>query len=129
MQDNTPVILVVEDDRDIRNLMSAVLQKNGYLCSTASTSIEALHRFTDDIQLVVTDLNLPGDGVALIKSLRQIREVPLVIVTGFHRQYADRLDALGHITWLTKPIEFTSLLNIVKLELERSAKRMVLAGR
>ena len=129
MPDSTAQILVVEDDRDIRNLVSTVLEKNGYRCATASTAAEGLQRFTQDIRLVITDLNLPGDGIALIKSLRAVREVPLVILTGYHKQYADRLDQFGYITWLTKPIEFTSLLNVVKLELKRGALRPALAVR
>ena len=129
MQDTASQVLVVEDDREIRNLISTVLEKNGYRCATASTTAEGLERFTEDIRLVITDLNMPGDGVALIKSLRDIREVPLVILTGYHKQYAERLHQFGYITWLTKPIEFTSLLEVVKMELMRSARHPALAGR
>jgi DNA-binding response OmpR family regulator len=127
MQESATQILVVEDDRDIRNIVSTVLKKNGYECVTAATTAEALQRFTENIQLVITDLNLPGDGVALIKSLREIREVHIIILTGYHKQYAERLDQLGYITWLTKPIEITSLLDLVKMELTRTIRLPALA--
>jgi DNA-binding response OmpR family regulator len=128
MQENNAQILVVEDDRDIRNIVSTVLKKNGYECVTASTAAEGIERFAENIRLVITDLNMPGDGISLIKSLRDIREVPMIILTGYHKQYAERLDQFGYITWLTKPIEFTSLLNVVKMELKRSPRQPALAG-
>ena len=128
MQENAPQILVVEDDRDIRSIVSTVLKNNGYECATASGAAEGLARFTEDIRLVITDLNMPGDGISLIKSLRQVREVPIIILTGYHKQYADRLDQFGFITWLTKPIEFTSLVDVVKMELKRSPTRPALVS-
>ena len=127
MLEHTTQILVVEDDRDIRNIVSTVLKTNGYECATAGTAADALQRFTENIRLVITDLNLPGDGVTLIESLRKIRDVPIIILTGYHKQYAERLDHLGYITWLTKPIEITSLLDLVKMELTRTVRLPALA--
>lgn len=129
MQENNRQILVVEDDRDVRNMVSMVLKNNGYECATASNAAEGVERFTDDIRLVITDLNMPGGGIVLIKSLRQIREVPMIILTGYHKQYSEQLDQFGYITWLTKPIEFASLLNLVKMELNRGSRLPALAGR
>jgi DNA-binding response OmpR family regulator len=129
MQDAPPQILVVEDDRDIRNIVSAFLKNNRYECITANSAAQGLEKFTDDIRLVITDLNLPGDGIALIKALRRLREVPMVILTGYHKQYAERLDQFGYITWLTKPIEFTTLLDVIKMEMKRGERQPELAGR
>jgi len=119
MPQNVTRILVVDDDIDIRELIPTVLKPHGYECITASTAAEALEKFTDDIGLVITDLNMPSDGISLIKSLREISQVPIIILTAYRRKYSSQLEQFGYIAWLTKPIEFKSLLDIVKLELGR----------
>jgi two-component system OmpR family response regulator len=122
MRENNSQILVVEDDRDIRNIVSTVLRNNGYECVTAGTASEGIRAFTENIKLVITDLNMPGDGISMIRSLRAIRAVSMIILTGFHKDYAEQLDQFGYITWLTKPIEFASLLDLVKVELNRTLR-------
>ena len=129
MQHNATKILVVDDDLDIRELIPTVLKTNGYQCVTASNAAEALQRFTQDIALVITDLNMPSDGISLIKSLRQISEVPIIILTAYRKKFTEQLDEIGYIAWLTKPIEFKSLLDVVKLELGSSAARPELVRR
>ena len=50
MQESNAQILVVEDDRDIRNIVSTVLKKNGYECATASTAAEGIQAFGENIR-------------------------------------------------------------------------------
>jgi DNA-binding response OmpR family regulator len=129
MQESTTRILVVDDDLDIRQLIPTVLKSSGYACVTAGNAAEGLERFTQDISLVITDLNMPSDGISLIKSLREISQVPIIILTAYRKKYVQELDQIGYIAWLTKPIEFKSLLDLVKLELGRNAGRPELARR
>ena len=78
---------------------------------------EALSQFSDQIHLVITDLNMPGDGINLIKRIRKTSAVPIIIVSAFQSQYADRLRRMGHLVWLSKPLDFDSLLDAVVVEL------------
>jgi DNA-binding response OmpR family regulator len=121
MKTERPKILIIDNDEDIVRILSTVLAKQGYRCVAAGSGEEGLRQFSPDVRLVITDLNMPGDGIRLIKSIRKTSRVPIIVASAFHRQYADRLRGLGKLTWLTKPVEFDSLLSAVELELMQAA--------
>jgi DNA-binding response OmpR family regulator len=115
-----PAILVVDNDESIVEILCLMLVKHGYQCVAASTCDEGLRQFGSNIRLVITDLNMPGDGVSMIKSIRSVSKVPIVIVSAFQPQYSGRLRATSNMSWLPKPIEFDSLLNLVDLALTQN---------
>ena len=67
-------ILCVDDDADVRTVLSLLLQRAGYACEAVADGREALHRIgadRDGFGLVVTDHDMPGlDGLALVQALR-----------------------------------------------------------
>ena len=65
-------ILVVEDDKNTRKLLEAVLKKNGYLVHTAQDCQDALERMdTQHIDLILLDIMMPGmDGYEFTQTLR-----------------------------------------------------------
>ena len=82
--DGTPHILVVDDDREIRDLVSRFLVKHGLRATTAADGRE-MHAALQDqrIDLIVLDIMMPGeDGLQLCRDLRAARStVPIIMLT------------------------------------------------
>lgn len=86
--------LLVDDDRAIRTLVAAYLERAGYTVLTASDGEEGLSVFRlhqDDISLVVTDVRMPKlDGLHLADSILSVRpNLPVIFISGDMHQ-ADR---------------------------------------
>ena len=79
-------ILVVDDDPDIRALVSHTLRRDGFAVTDASCGAEALEVFTpDDFQLVISDIRMPEmSGIELLGEIkRKSPEVPVILITGY----------------------------------------------
>lgn len=79
-------ILIVEDDKNHRLLLTEGLEEEGYTTSAAASATEALAKIlATPPDLVVLDLGMPGmDGIELLEKLRQMdRRLPIVIYTGY----------------------------------------------
>jgi CheY-like chemotaxis protein len=79
-------ILVVDDDKTTRKLISLYLKAKGYEVVTAENGLDAMEKLgTENINLVVTDMNMPYmDGIELTKNLRaddNWKDLPIVMVT------------------------------------------------
>lgn len=121
---NKPLILVVEDDRAIRNLISTTLEMNCYAFHTAETGaasiIEAVSHQPD---VIILDLGLPDmDGVDIIKKVRTWSGVPIIVVSARSddRDKVSALDA-GADDYLTKPFSVDELLARLRVAIRRSA--------
>ena len=115
-------ILVIDDDPQIRTLLSEYLGENGLQVSVASNSAEMSEILNDEtIDLVVLDLRLAGeDGMAIARSLRDQSAIPIVMLTGV-RDEADRVMGLelGADDYLTKPFSPRELLARIRTVLRR----------
>jgi len=115
-------ILVIDDDPQIRTLLSEYLGENGLQVSVASNSAEMSKILNDEtIDLVVLDLRLAGeDGMAIARSLRDQSAIPIVMLTGV-RDEADRVMGLelGADDYLTKPFSPRELLARIRTVLRR----------
>lgn len=116
-------ILIVDDDRDIRNLLADYLDNNGYTTVTAAegnamwTALQA-----HQIDLVVLDLNLPGDdGLTLCRNLRSKSSLPVIMLTA-RGEPLDRILGLemGADDYLPKPFEPRELLARIRSVMRRS---------
>lgn len=119
----TPHILVVDDDRDIRELTARFLRKHGLRCSLAADGREMFRSLADGaIDLVVLDIMMPGeDGLSLCRRLRVDSRLPVIMLTALDED-ADRIIGLeiGADDYLTKPFNPRELLARIRAILRRT---------
>jgi two-component system, NtrC family, response regulator AtoC len=113
----TEKILVVDDELNMRLVLKALLNKEGYDVATASDGVEALKVLkSGGVEVVVTDLKMPKlDGVGLLERvIRDYPSTPVIIITA-HGTIATAVDALkkGAFDYITKPFERDELKNII----------------
>lgn len=112
-EDDAPHLLVVDDDRRIRILLSRYLAENGYRVSVAADAAEARQHLAGlAFDLLILDVMMPGeDGLSLTGSLRQDMTVPILILTAKGEADA-RIHGLelGADDYLSKPFEPRELL-------------------
>ena len=116
-------VLIVDDDRDARELLAEILSLNDISCLTAAGGNSAMEliRTRESIALVITDLRMaPCDGLDLIRRIRDSERasLPIIIVSG-DANVRDAIDAmhLSVLDFLLKPINTKQLLKLVKKEL------------
>jgi len=116
-------ILIVDDDHEISSLLAEYLEKNGYKTSTAGDG-KAMWKALDDsrVDLIVLDLNLPGDdGLTLCRTLRTRSNIPVIMLTA-RGEPVDRILGLemGADDYLPKPFEPRELFARIRSVLRRT---------
>ncbi len=88
MPDNLKDILVVDDEKDIRDLLKDCLEENHFNVFLAVDGIKALELIEERTPgLVIVDLLLPGEhGINLIKVVKEKYRIPVIIISGVYRQ-------------------------------------------
>ncbi|MDE1993064.1 MAG: response regulator [Rhizobiaceae bacterium] len=123
----TPHVLVVDDHREIRDLLAKYLTKNGFRVTTANGGIEMRQQMrAATIDLVILDIMMPGeDGLSICRHLRQTSNLPIVLLTAVSDE-TDRIIGLelGADDYVTKPFNPRELLARVRALLRRSAGAM-----
>lgn len=121
--DASPHLLIVDDDREIRDLLSRFLRKHGFRVSVAVDGRDMRRALEDRaIDLIVLDLMLPGeDGLALCRRLRAESSVPVVMLTAMGEEI-DRIVGLemGADDYLAKPFNPRELLARIRAVLRRT---------
>jgi DNA-binding response OmpR family regulator len=116
-------ILVVDDDRQIRDLLQEYLTENELRVSLSSNGDQMAAILEDEaIDLVILDLRLAGeDGMAIARTLREKSAIPIIMLTGV-RDEADRVMGLelGADDFLTKPFSTRELLARIRTVLRRT---------
>lgn len=119
-------ILLVEDEVNIRNFVSAVLTANNYQVLTAGTGKDAYAMITSHCpDAVILDLGLPDvDGATVIRSVREWSQIPIIVVSA-RNQERDKVDAfdLGADDYITKPFGTAELLARVRNALRHADLR------
>jgi len=110
-------ILIVDDELNMRLVLSAMLKKEGFEVSSASNGREALQILkSNKIAVVITDLKMPDmDGMELLTHISErYPEIPVVIITA-HGTVATAVEALtkGALDYITKPFDLDDLKNII----------------
>ena len=112
-------ILLVEDDRAIREPMAEMLRKSGYKVEQAEDGFDAIARgISRFIDVVITDCEMPRtDGVSLIKYLKGAgyESIPIIAMSGSIANMKLMMDA-GANAFLLKPINFNDLLACITLQ-------------
>lgn len=116
-------VLVVDDEKALRDFVRRNLEVRGYKVLTASNGLEALALFKNqNIELVIMDIMMPHmDGLEAMRRIRQDSHVPIIILTAMGEE-TDKVRAfdLGADDYLTKPFGVGELLGRVKAVLRRA---------
>jgi two-component system OmpR family response regulator len=120
---NPPHILIVDDHREIRELVSRALAKEGFRVSTAADGRAMRQALADSrIDLILLDLMLPGeDGLSLCRSLRSQSNIPIIMLTAKGDE-VDRVIGLemGADDYLPKPFGSRELVARIRAVLRRN---------
>ncbi len=120
-----PHILIVDDDREIRDLLAKFLERQRLRVATARDGKEARRAFMNGhFQLVVLDLMMPGEGgLELARWLRGESKVPIIMLTAMAEE-TDRIVGLelGADDYVTKPFNPRELLARIRAVLRRTGE-------
>jgi len=131
--------LVIDDEADIRNYISSILEEHGWTVRTASTAEEGERLVRESRpEVILLDLVMPGQsGIQLFARLRGdegTRGIPLVMVTGIKEQLnidwkeiVTRLKARVPDGFIEKPIDPTRLAQLVESVVSRSERGLQIA--
>ena len=114
----SPLLMLVDDDEDIREVLRLFLEIDGYRVTTATDGIvafEQLKKTSERPSLILLDLMMPRmDGEQFMKTLRSspFADIPVVIMSG-HREAGEKAKQLNGNCCLMKPVEFDELMAVV----------------
>jgi two-component system KDP operon response regulator KdpE len=132
VNDNGPLLLIVEDEPQMRRFLRASLTAHGYRLMEATNGAEAvLVISTHNPDLVLLDLGLPdGDGIALTRRLREWSHVPILVISA-RGQEEDKVAALdaGADDYLTKPFGMKELLARIRVALRHAPLAVAEGGK
>lgn len=123
-------ILVVDDEKEIRELIEIYLKNEGYNVITVEDGLQALEVLKKNkIHLIILDIMLPNiDGIQICKRVREDLDVPIIMLSA-KREDNDKI--LGIITgaddYVTKPFNPLELVVRVKAQLRRYLKTTIIA--
>jgi two-component system, cell cycle sensor histidine kinase and response regulator CckA len=123
---NGELVLVVDDEENIRQITRGTLEKFGYRVLTADDGTEALGIYAenkDDISLVLTDMAMPHmDGLATIRVLKKLNpNLKIIAASGLSStEQLSEVASLGVNTFLTKPFTAEKLLTTISEILKRN---------
>ncbi len=126
---NREKILIIDDEKQIVEILSSILIKNGYEVfgfSNPKTAFESFKRAPKSFDLVISDMTMPFlNGLELTKEIRNLRpEIPIIICSGFNELLKkEKFEELGIVAFLQKPIEVVKLLNSINEALKQKEKQ------
>ena len=126
--DDKPHLLLVDDERSIREPLATYLVRNGFRVTQAGDAAaarERLHGYA--IDLVVLDVMMPGeDGLSLCRHIRETSDLPVILLTAMAEE-TDRIVGLemGADDYVVKPFSPRELVARIKVILRRSGRGAV----
>ncbi|KJV36258.1 response regulator [Luteibacter yeojuensis] len=119
-----PRILIVDDDDDIRALLSRFLEKHGFDVEGCASGAEMDARLArSGFQLIILDVMLPDeDGFSICRRIREAQQTPVIMLTGV-AETTDRIVGLelGADDYVTKPFDARELLARVRAVIRRTS--------
>ena len=112
-------ILIIEDDKDINEMLTKLLTNNNYNVLNAYSGTEGVLVHNDNIDLILLDLMLPGkNGEEIISELKNKNNVPVIVMSAIQDidKKVDLFD-LGANDYITKPFHNDELLARIKVQL------------
>src|SRR3990172_8533365 len=117
-------ILVIDDEKSIRNTLQEVLEYEGHKVDQATNGAEGLELFTNgDYDIVLCDIKMPGmDGIEVLEKLGQrTHDVPVIMISG-HGNIDTAVEAIkkGAYDFIEKPLDLNRLLVTMRNATERN---------
>jgi CheY-like chemotaxis protein len=129
--DGRPLVLVVDDHEDTRDLIKFVLEKQGYRIVEAEDGEVAIERGTHEHpDIVLMDLALPKiDGLGVMEQLRgraDLKDMPILFISAHaEKTYREQALAAGGDEYLIKPLDLDQLLRVLDRYIsKRKSKRL-----
>ena len=122
MKDHKKYIMVADDDREIREIISLLLSAEGYAVLTAADGMEAAQLANPDIDLYLLDVDMPGQsGIMAAAQIRRQYETPIVFLTAYSGESDKVLGfSVGCDDYIVKPFSTAELLLRIRAILRRS---------
>ena len=125
MTEPNPLILIIEDEAQMRRFLRASLTSNGYQVTEAETAEDGLSQAAArNPELILLDLGLPDqDGLVVTQRLREWAKTPIIVISARGRE-EDKIQALdaGADDYLTKPFGVGELLARIRVALRNAAR-------
>lgn len=115
-------VLVVEDDQQVRTLVTTILKKLGHRTVEATNAWQALAALQQPVDLVILDVRMPYDisGNNLIHTLKDLgTEVPVIVFSGWTEDLDDELPSFVK-TVLEKPVRVEKLVETINAALGKA---------
>lgn len=118
-------ILIIEDDKDINEMLTKLLISNNYEVANAYSGTEGILVHNDSVDLILLDLMLPGkNGEEIVEDLKSKNDVPIIVMSAV-QDVEKKVDLLsiGANDYITKPFNNDELLARIKVQLrDRKSK-------
>ncbi len=116
-------ILVVDDEKDVRDLLYDVLSAEGFEVSTANDGVDAFELFQkDNFPIVITDIRMAKmDGITLLKKIKEVSPLTTVIIITAYPSVESVKEAIfaGAYDYIAKPFDVDAIKIVVKRAVER----------
>lgn len=121
---NKPTILVVDDEKSIRNTLREILEFEGYDIQEAESGAKAIKLFKEnDIDLVILDIKMSGmDGIEVLENVKELKpEIPVIMISGHGTiKIAVEATKMGAFDFIEKPPDLNRLLISVRNALAKN---------
>ena len=125
---NDTKVLVVEDDKSLRELLQMELSRSGYKVTATSSGEEGLEAYREEIfNVVLQDVRMPGmDGIEALKLMRAESNIPEIIMFTGHGTIETAVECIkqGAYDYLTKPIKLDELELLIDKACEKNRLRL-----
>ena len=117
--ENSHLILIADDEADIRALLRILLEKDGHRVLEAPDGIKALEALRDhsDVSLILLDIMMPElDGFSACRQIRKFSDIPIIMLSARGEEY-DKINgfSLGIDDYVVKPFSPKELMSLMPL--------------
>ena len=118
-------IAIVDDEKDILDMLSYNLKQQGYSVSSYSNGSELLSSMHDSLDLIILDVMMPHlDGIQTCKKLKQnheTKDIPVIFLTARDDEFDEVLGLeLGAVDYISKPIKIKKIIARIRVALRNS---------